>query len=627
VFFSSIGYNCVRKVDPTFLLHEVFGDCSVYDPYENGPFAYLRGIDLDDEGSLYVAQNYQIWRATPDGDLAVVAKSSYGVQRNDPSPALDARMTGRPRRLATGPNNEVFFADEYQVGKIYKDLPTFAPEIDVPDGDLVHVFASYGRHLRTRHGLTGATLREFVYDAGGLLREMRDPFGNTVQIERDPSTGDATAIVGPFGQRTTLSLDTAGKLAQISLPGGEVYSAQHDADGLLLGFTDPNGHTSSYTYDAKGRLTHASAADGYSTTLSRARTLTQSTVTSTSSLGRQTEYVSEFGANGSVHQANTFPDGTSASSDANPDLTKTVTMADGTVVRRTQAMDPRFLLRQPITSKLLRILPSGLTSTTTATRATALADPADLFTVTSDTRTVIQNGRTTRRVFTAPDRFVTTTPAGRKTTRFINSYGQTQTVLPLGELRVDFSYDALGRLTSVTQGARQSTTQYSADGFVESVTDSLGRTVSYLRDPSGRVTTQTLPDSRQVHFAYDDNGNVTSVTPPSRPAHDFSYTESDQLASYDAPPLSTPTTTTYAYTLDRELDAITRPDGQVIDYVYDAAGRLERITAPDGDTLYGYDPTTGQLITTLSPDGVTIDTTYDGPCSPRPRGAAPSPAC
>ena len=164
-------------------------------------------------------------------------------------------------------------------------------------------------------------------------------------------------------------------------------------------------------------------------------------------------------------------------------------------------------------------------------------------------------------------------------------------------------------------------------GFIESVTDALGRTVSYVRDASGRVTTQTLPDSRQVHFAYDDNGNVTSVTPPSRPAHDFSYTESDRLASYDAPPLSTPTTTAYTYTLDRELDAITRPDGQVIDYVYDAAGRLERITAPDGDTLYGYDPTTGQLITTLSPDGVTIDTTYDGPCSPRPRGAAPSPAC
>ena len=194
VFFSSIGYNCVRKVDPTFLLHEVFGDCSVYDAYENGPFAYLRGIDLDDEGSLYVAQNYQIWRATPDGDLAVVTKSSYGVQRNDPSPALDARISGRPRRLATGPNNDVFFADEYQVGKVYKDLPTLGPEIDVPDGDLVHVFASYGRHLRTRHGLTGAVLREFVYDAGGLLIEMRDPFGNTVQIERNPSTGDATAI-------------------------------------------------------------------------------------------------------------------------------------------------------------------------------------------------------------------------------------------------------------------------------------------------------------------------------------------------------------------------------------------------------------------------------------------------
>jgi len=32
-------------------------------------------------------------------------------------------------------------------------------------------------------------------------------------------------------------------------------------------------------------------------------------------------------------------------------------------------------------------------------------------------------------------------------------------------------------------------------------------------DLAGRITTQTLPDTRTIGYAYDANGNITGITP------------------------------------------------------------------------------------------------------------------
>ena len=65
---------------------------------------------------------------------------------------------------------------------------------------------------------------------------------------------------------------------------------------------------------------------------------------------------------------------------------------------------------------------------------------------------------------------------------------------------------------------------YNAQGYLQTVTDPLGRTVNYAYDAAGRVTTQTLPDGREILYGYDAGGNLTSLTPPGRSAHVFAYT-------------------------------------------------------------------------------------------------------
>ncbi len=74
------------------------------------------------------------------------------------------------------------------------------------DGTELFGFDATGRHLRTLNALTGGLRYEFRYDTPGLLIDIEDADGNVTTIERN-ADGTPAAIVGPYGQRTTVSLD------------------------------------------------------------------------------------------------------------------------------------------------------------------------------------------------------------------------------------------------------------------------------------------------------------------------------------------------------------------------------------------------------------------------------------
>ena len=99
-------------------------------------------------------------------------------------------------------------------------------------------------------------LREFGYDASGRLASITEKTGgtdNVTTIEHD-AAGNPSAIVGPFGQRTELTVDANGFLATIANPAAETQQLTSSADGLLLTLTSARGKTSTYTYDDDGRL-------------------------------------------------------------------------------------------------------------------------------------------------------------------------------------------------------------------------------------------------------------------------------------------------------------------------------------------------------------------------------------
>jgi len=299
----------------------------------------------------------------------------------------------------------------------------------------------------------------------------------------------------------------------------------------------------------------------------------------------------------------------------------TVTRPDGTVIISEQGPDPRFGMQAPFTSLLTITTPSGLSGVITTEKTAKLAEAGDPLSLLSLTTQITTNDRTSESVYDATNKTLTAqSAAGRKSVSIFDDKGRVIRKQVPGLVDVFYTYDNRGRLTQVTEGeaeqARTTTLSYDDKGYLEKLTDAVGRYAQFHYDAVGRVTRQILPDGRQINYRYDANGNVTAITPPSRPVHGFEYTEVDLEKQYTPPKLTglEQPQTQYAYNLDKQLVKIQRPDGQVIDFVYDdEKERLNGINLPGEQSVsYAYDDSTGKLKTVTAPDGSTLSYTYDG---------------
>jgi len=401
-------------------------------------------------------------------------------------------------------------------------------------------------------------------------------------------------------------------------PAGETTQMTYSADGLLATLTDPRNGVHQFTYDAQGRLIKdQDPATGFKA-LARTDQSTGWTASVSTALNRSTTYQVATTATGDQQRTNTDPSGLATTTLIKLDGTTTLTAPDGTVTTTIQGPDPRFGMQVPITKSLSVKLPSTLTSTLTTTRTATLSNPLDPLSLTSQTDTLVINGRTYTSVFNQTAKTITTTtPAGRTSTVTLDAQGRVIQEQVTGLEPVAYTYDSQGRLATITQGtgasARTSTLSYDTKNQLTSVQDPLLRTVGFAYDLAGRITTQMLPDTRTIGYAYDANGNVTSITPPGKPAHAFSYTPVDLEANYNPPDAGfSPKNTQYIYNLDRQLTLVTRPDGQTLSLGYDTGGRLSTFTLPGSTTItYAYDATKGTLNSITAPNS-TLSYTYDG---------------
>jgi YD repeat-containing protein len=251
-------------------------------------------------------------------------------------------------------------------------------------------------------------------------------------------------------------------------------------------------------------------------------------------------------------------------------------------------------------------------------RSVSLSDPTNPLSLTQLTDSVSVNGRAYQEVYNGITRaFTSTSPLGRTSTATTDAQGRVVQAQDANFVPIALSYDAHGRLSSLSQGSgastRTTTYTYDAASNVASVTDPLQHVTGFTYDADGQPLQTTLPDGQTITAVYDPNGNTTSVTPPSKPAHAFGYTALDQLAS-DTPPAvgSGATTTSYTYNSDQQLTEVVRPDALKLDYGYDAGGRLSTITVPTGQLSFTYDATSGNLTSLSSSSGTSLALAYDG---------------
>ncbi len=639
--------NCdgkVRKVDPSgnLTIHAgTLSDSSSFGrivplnvPAISEPLGRITDVMIGDQGELYVSKHRGIVVISSDGIINNHIETKWEVTRMARNPVAVNTANSAESMLFTAmhsfydpdytnnPKHRGFVAARRPMGPDFRNV---AFSIASESGSLLHGFDNVGRHRKIQSTLTAGTLFDVRYDTAGHVSEIEDGDGNITTVEWSAVDPDATpvAVVGPYGHRTELRVNADGYLDKVTNPETEAYEFDyHSADGLLASFTRPNGQTSQFFYDSLGFLTRDENDVSGSMTLARSYPGTEKanwSVLMTTAESRQSTFQTEVEESGTILLSNTLQDGSVASASKDRDGVGQVTTAEGVEINYVLGSSPRFRFEAPLLSSYSEQNPSGLTSVLSESHDVEISDPLDPLSLTSLFETLTDNSRDYSYAYdptTSTGTF--TTPEGRAVTQTLDGQARPLSVLVPGFSPINFTYDLRGRLETVVSGSgaetRSDTYTYGTDGFVESITDTLGRNVQFERDGIGRITKQILPDLREILFSYDANGNLASLIPPGRPAHVFRYTAIDETREYESPavPGIADPKTVYTYTPDKDLDTILRPDGKLLDFDYNSKHQLTSIAIPRGTLQFGYDTISGLLTSVNDPSGVSLTFAYDG---------------
>jgi RHS repeat-associated protein len=457
----------------------------------------------------------------------------------------------------------------------YNDLGNLIRMTDA-DGTMRFSYDNEGRETYADYG-DGNTVR-YSYGTGADWTKMETPYGTTerkltasgrlggwktadgeVTFEYD-AAGRLRSTLHPDGSHLTQTYDDAGRLESVTDSAtGATTTHEYDNAGRVTSTTDALNHTSSTTYDDAGRAETSTDARGKVSRFG----YTPTTTTVTDPLLRETTLTTNgYGLPIRVD----FPDGTQ---------TETTYLApsrleDGDEYPTGQT-DEAGRLRSFSYDASGRLE----SATDLAGIPWAFGEPAE------NVKTITSPEGQTLRIETGD---------GARTTRVDYPGGGTATMtydarkrpavhtLPDGTA-LTYGYDARDRETSripsgpVTSSAAATsprTTTYDALGRLATLTTAEG-TTTYTYDLAGRLDTLTSPSGSSIDYDYDVLGQVTAV----------------QVRAHAS---ATPETTSYDYGLTGLLDEVTDPLGGTTTYAYDDASRLTHRTLPNGIvTAYTYD--------------------------------------
>ena len=642
LYFALPTDNIVEKVTPQGRLQRVAGNhTSKYEVPQYGEVATNANIGapvdvaMGRDGSLYIRHNQSgtpsgslISRVRGDGRLEHVAgllrgSCGYSLSQDGEQAARSCIETSDGGVSVDGDGRVVFADGRHLIRRVDPPLPGFDRDgyaVPSSDGSQVWEFNADGRHLRTRDGLTGAVQETFAYGDHGLT-SMTDADGNVTKIERS-ATGAPEAIVGPGGQRTTLSLDAAGWLGEVKNPAGEATKMTYHPGGLLATFKTPGGGTTELTYDAKGRLAKDVSADGVTTTLERVESDGATSVKVTAG-DRLTTYTMETLPTGERQRRIVRPGGLTTLAKTLMDGSIERTDPDGTKTTQTNGADPRWGARVIVPQERTVKTPGGKTKTSTWTRSVTLLDPknplsVDALRVTGPEGTWDYDAGDADK---ADDQTMTfRSNRSKQSVTTFDGRGRAIKVRPDSAVDpITLTYDEHGGVKTVVQGDTKQTFVYNDKLQLQSRTDAAGNVLSYTYDAAGRTATVTVPDDvagdSVYRYAYDADGGTKSVTTPEGKVHAFTRSETGREKTY------TPAGQASKYERDyfgnRELKSLASPTGASTAYAYTDGGQLKSEDNGQAKRSYSYVEGADQfdvITRSLSTGGGTqsIDYGYDG---------------
>jgi RHS repeat-associated protein len=579
------------------------------------------------DGTVYIRSQHngpspsELILAVADGRVTIAGGQVSGsISPVDGAPATRTAFRG-DHGMALAPDGTIYAHDHrFLVRRIAPRFAGFGADEEVTtsrDGSELWVFDGDGRHKRTLDPVTGTTLYTFSYDSAGRLVGVTDRDNRTTTVERT-SDGRASAIVAPGGARTELDVNGAGYATQIRDSRGAATNLTYDSGGLLTKLVDRRGGVHDFTYDGDGRLTDDGGPAGHSLHFARDEQVDQSTVTKTTGEGRQTTYVTERKANGSIEQTRTDPSGAVTKLVRQPDGTRVLTDPNGTQTTVEYEPDPRFGMRAPVVSKEVTETPGGRTTTRTFSRSADLADPADPFSFTTLTDSFTRDGHTSTRTYTKATRQLQwISSGGRKVTAVLDSKDRvTSDTYGTGRTPLNITYNAQGHPTNVDRGSEHGVLTWDGRDRLTSYADGAGGDRAFGYDGGDRTTSVTDGEGGVAQLSYDGEGDPTGVSEPSGRAHGLGHDGYGLLTSYTPPAGGAQQTRTR----DDEglISSINQGAGHAYTVSRDSGGRTSGLSASGNDdsqfTYVGNSQRPGSADTNRpgAPDDQTLGLEWDG---------------
>ncbi|MGW4960625.1 RHS repeat-associated core domain-containing protein [Nonomuraea sp. NPDC004186] len=435
---------------------------------------------------------------TPPGGTALTPATSYAYDD-----AGQLISTTDPRGYTT----------TFDYDKLGRQVRVTDP---APDGQLAGTWV-------TEYDLAGEKLA--TVDPNGARSEATyDDLGRRItatQIERRPATASYT---------TTMEYDNAGRLLKQTTPGGKATSYTLNAAGQVTTMADPLTNKTTMDYDLAGRLIKATDPNGNATTAEY------------DLAGRKTA-AKDLNAGGTVQR--TFGYRYDAAGNQ-----ISVTSPEGHVTKQTfDALNRATSLVEPVSSTEQITTSFGYDAAGARTR---LTDGRGNATWTSYNSLGLVETVAEASTTAHPN------PADRTWTQIYDKAGNQVATIQPGGVRVDRTFDHLGRLTKESGAGSGATSAERTFGY-----DLAGRPV-VAGDLTVDFNDRGLPlkvsrgSTQETAYSYDDLGNPTQRTDAAGTAT-FTWDNASRLQ-----------TTT---------DPVT---GRTLTYGYDPASRLKTITATSG---------------------------------------------
>lgn len=443
------------------------------------------------------------------------------------------------------------------------------------------------------------------FNAQGKLAQITDRNGNSVALQYD-ATNHLKSVTDAVGRVTQFNY-SGDKVSEIVDPIGRKAIFSYDGNNNLVFYIDMAGNQVRYAYDNKSYMTSITTPKG-TTQIRNGNTPHFTEVPFVvkeiaDPLGNTTHFDTGFGIAWVI--------------DARGNQTFYFNNGNGETTE----------IQDPLGNKIQRVFTSGnLTKITDANGRSTTLDYDGRGNVTRvidplgnkveflyDSRdNLIQSvdplGKAYRYEYDAKDNLTKITDSKDGITGFTyDSFGQLITLTDARQHTTAFRYESAGNLTSVTNpiGGMTSYT-YDGVGRLSTLTDPKGNTFSYNYDGIDRLTEILLPDGSSKRYNYECC-NLASITDSSGTLR-FEYDEANRLARFTN---AQNQTIQYGYDPNRNLIALTYPDGKVVRYEYDAVNRLKKVIDWLGNiTVYNYDPA-GNLVSNTNPNGTLSGFQYD----------------